>query len=93
VRFLVANDQILRGFDNGASFEGVVHLKRDACHDEVCGTVGMITSNLVFSKWDKIFKDPMTTMAAIDRLVHHATILEFDGESVRTKKAKSRQTA
>src|ERR1039457_594427 len=53
----------------------------------------MITSNLVFSKWDKIFKDPMTTMAAIDRLVHHATILEFDGESVRTKKAKSRQTA
>ena len=48
----------------------------------------MITSNLVFSKWDQIFKDPMTTMAAIDRLVHHATILEFDGESVRTKKAK-----
>ena len=53
----------------------------------------MITSNLVFSKWDKIFKDPMTTMAAIGRLVHYATILEFDGESVRTKKAKSRQTA
>jgi DNA replication protein DnaC len=53
----------------------------------------MITSNLVFSKWDQIFKDPMTTMAAIDRLVHHATILEFDGESVRTQKAKSRQTA
>ena len=53
----------------------------------------MITSNLVFSKWDQIFKDPMTTMAAIDRLVHHATILEFDGESVRTTKAKSRQAA
>ena len=50
----------------------------------------MITSNLVFSKWDQIFKDPMTTLAAIDRLVHHATILEFDGESVRTQKAKSR---
>ena len=50
----------------------------------------MITSNLVFSKWDQIFKDPMTTMAAIDRLVHHATILEFDGESVRAKKAKAR---
>ena len=50
----------------------------------------MITSNLVFSKWDQIFKDPMTTMAAIDRLVHHATILEFDGESVRAKKAKTR---
>ena len=50
----------------------------------------MITSNLVFSKWDQIFKDPMTTMAAIDRLVHHATILEFDGESVRAQKAKER---
>ena len=49
----------------------------------------MITSNLVFSKWDQIFKDPMTTMAAIDRLVHHATILEFDGESVRAQKARS----
>jgi len=43
----------------------------------------MITSNLVFSKWDQIFKDPMTTMAAIDRLVHHAIILEFNGESMR----------
>lgn len=43
----------------------------------------MVSSNLVFSKWDQIFKDPMTTMAAVDRLVHHATILEFDGESIR----------
>jgi len=31
----------------------------------------LLTSNLVFSKWEKIFKDPMTTAAAIDRLVHH----------------------
>ena len=50
----------------------------------------MITSNLVFSKWDQIFKDPMTTMAAIDRLVHHALILEFTGESVRAQKAQER---
>lgn len=50
----------------------------------------MITSNLVFSKWDQIFKDPMTTMAAIDRLVHRAHILEFNGESVRAQKAKDR---
>jgi DNA replication protein DnaC len=41
----------------------------------------VITSNLVFSQWDQIFKNPMTTMAAIDRLVHHATILEFTGET------------
>ena len=48
----------------------------------------LISSNLVFSKWDQIFKDPMTTMAAIDRLVHHAIILEFNGESVRAQKAQ-----
>lgn len=51
----------------------------------------MISSNLVFSKWDQIFKDPMTTMAAIDRLVHHSVILEFSGESVRARKAKEKQ--
>ena len=46
----------------------------------------MISSNLVFSQWDQIFKDKMTTLAAIDRLVHHAIILEFDGNSFRMKK-------
>jgi DNA replication protein DnaC len=50
----------------------------------------MISSNLVFSKWDQIFKDPMTTMAAVDRLVHHAIILEFDNESVRAEQAKGK---
>jgi DNA replication protein DnaC len=48
----------------------------------------VITSNLVFSQWDQIFKDPMTTMAAVDRLVHHAVILEFTGESQRLHVAK-----
>ena len=50
----------------------------------------LITSNLVFSQWDRIFRDPMTTAAAIDRLVHHSVILEFDVESYRTKKGKSK---
>lgn len=50
----------------------------------------MITSNLVFSQWDQIFKNPMTTAAAIDRLVHHATILELRGASYRTEVAKQR---
>ena len=50
----------------------------------------VITSNLVFSQWDRIFKDPMTTAAAIDRLVHHATILELTGKSYRTEQAKSK---
>lgn len=52
----------------------------------------LIASNLVFSKWDQIFMDPMTTMAAIDRLVHHATILEFPNRSVRAHKPHERQT-
>ena len=37
-----------------------------------------ITSNLVFSQWDKVFANPMATAAAIDRIVHHSIILEFD---------------
>lgn len=50
----------------------------------------VITSNLVFSQWDQIFKNPMTTASAIDRLVHHSAILEFDVPSFRTEKAKAR---
>jgi DNA replication protein DnaC len=50
----------------------------------------LITSNLVFSQWDRIFKSPMTTAAAIDRLVHHATILEFDVPSFRSEVARKR---
>lgn len=50
----------------------------------------MITSNLVFSQWDRIFKDAMTTAAAIDRLVHHSTILEMTNESYRVKTAEKK---
>ncbi len=48
----------------------------------------MITSNLPFSKWEQIFKDPMVTAAAIDRLVHHSVILELNIESYRMEAAK-----
>ena len=51
----------------------------------------MITSNLPFSQWEKIFKDPMTTAAAIDRLVHHSVILEVNVDSYRLEKAKKRK--
>jgi DNA replication protein DnaC len=51
----------------------------------------LITSNLVFSEWDRIFKNPMTTAAAIDRVVHHSVILEFAGvTSYRGEEAKDR---
>jgi DNA replication protein DnaC len=53
----------------------------------------VITSNLVFSAWDRIFKDPMTTAAAIDRLVHHAIIVEMEGPSVRAEQALERMNA
>ena len=50
----------------------------------------LITSNLVFSEWDRIFRNPMTTAAAIDRVVRHSTILEFSVTSYRT--ASQRET-
>ena len=52
----------------------------------------IITSNLVFSEWDRIFKDPMTTAAAIDRLVHHSVILEMTGTSIRVEQAHSERS-
>jgi DNA replication protein DnaC len=53
----------------------------------------VITSNLVFSQWDQIFKDPLTTAAAIDRVVHHSRIIEFgpDMLSVRAEQAAQQQ--
>ena len=50
----------------------------------------VITSNLVFSQWDQIFRNPMATAAAIDRIVHHSVILEFDVPSYRTEAAQQR---
>ena len=47
-----------------------------------------LTSNLAFSKWEQIFKDAMTTAAAIDRLVHHSVIVELNGPSYRAEAAK-----
>ena len=49
-----------------------------------------ITSNLVFSEWERIFANPMATVSAIDRVVHHAIILEFDVPSYRTDAAQQR---
>jgi DNA replication protein DnaC len=51
----------------------------------------MITTNLVFSKWDQIFKDPMTTAAAVDRVVHHSVILELNLRSYRAEEALQRK--
>ncbi len=50
----------------------------------------LLTSNLVFSQWEQIFKDPMTTAAAIDRLVHHSVILELNLPSYRMEAAQKR---
>jgi DNA replication protein DnaC len=53
----------------------------------------MITSNLPFSQWERIFKDPTTTAAAVDRLVHHSVIIELNLESYRLKESKKRKTS
>jgi len=47
----------------------------------------LITTNQAFSEWDGIFGDNMMTVAAIDRLVHHADIFKIEGESYRRKQA------
>ena len=53
-----------------------------------------ISTNLVFSEWERIFKDPMTTLAAIDRVVHHSVILDLTSmDSYRAQEATIRQTA
>jgi DNA replication protein DnaC len=53
----------------------------------------MLTSNLPFSGWEVIFKDPMTTAAAIDRLVHHSVIIELNLPSYRAEQAKKAKQA
>ena len=53
----------------------------------------LVTSNLAFSQWEQIFKDPMTTAAAIDRMVHHCVILELNVASYRAEAAKRAKQA
>ena len=53
----------------------------------------MLTSNLPFSKWETIFKDPMTTAAAIDRLVYHSVILELNIKSYRLEQSQKNKLA
>ncbi len=48
----------------------------------------VVTSILVFSQWEEIFQSPMATAAAIDRIVHHSVIAEFDVTSYRTAAAQ-----
>ena len=50
----------------------------------------IITSNKSFDQWDELFDDSTMTIAAIDRLVHHATIIHCEGESYRRKTALSK---
>ena len=48
----------------------------------------VITANQPFSEWDAIFPDNIMTVAAVDRLIHHATIIKLEGESFRKKERK-----
>jgi len=54
------------------------------CHRYETGSL-IITSNQPFSQWDAIFPDNMMAVASIDRLIHHATVINIDGQSYRTK--------
>ena len=69
-----------------------VHEHKLLAHRYERGSV-LLTSNLVFSEWERIFKDPMTTAAAIDRLIHHSAILELNLPSYRMEAAKKKKAA
>jgi DNA replication protein DnaC len=51
----------------------------------------LITANQPFGDWNKVFPDPAMTLAAVDRLVHHATIFEMNVESYRRRAALQRK--
>ncbi|TWB86045.1 IstB-like ATP binding protein [Bradyrhizobium macuxiense] len=51
----------------------------------------LITANQPFGEWNRIFPDPAMTLAAIDRLVHHATIVEMNVESYRRRTAERKR--
>jgi DNA replication protein DnaC len=52
----------------------------------------LITANQPFGEWNRVFPDPAMTLAAVDRLIHHATIFEMNVESYRRKTALQRQS-
>ncbi len=88
-----------------AQVRGVDHRRPGLCPAEPRGDGGLVhvvvgtvrarqravSSNLPFSKWEQIFKDPMTTAAAIDRLIHHSVIIELNIPSYRLEAAKKKQ--
>lgn len=69
-------------FETHAMFELIAHRYETASI--------VITSNQTFSQWDHIFADPVMTVAAIDRLVHHSVIIEINAESYRKNQAAAR---
>jgi DNA replication protein DnaC len=52
----------------------------------------LITANQAFGEWGKVFQDPAMTLAAVDRVVHHATIFEMNVDSYRRREALARKT-
>jgi DNA replication protein DnaC len=82
--------------------DDIGYVKQDSAQMEVLFTLlaeryerksMAVTSNLRFSEWNQIFKDPMTTAAAVDRFIHHSVTLRFDGPSVRAREAEKRAAA
>lgn len=68
--------------ETGVLFELIAH--RYECRSL------LVTANQPFSQWDAIFSDSTMTVAAVDRLVHHALIIDIQGESFRKQSALER---
>ena len=64
-------------------------LDKNYSYKEACEAVG-VGANQPFSQWHNIFADTSMTVAAVDRLIHHAQIIELEGESYRKQAANER---
>jgi hypothetical protein len=70
------------------SLKGLTHAYDNALAETV---IGLFTANQPFGEWNRIFPNPAMTLAAVDRLVHHATIVELNVESYRRRTAVERR--
>ena len=53
----------------------------------------LITTNLAYSEWEQVFQNPLTTAAAVDRIIHNCETFNIKGDSWRAEEAKKRANA
>ena len=74
----------------GDAGQGESNIRRWIIENDWLEAIVVLPLNMLFSEREKVFANPMATAAAIDRIVHHSVILEFDLPSYRTNEAHNR---